>query len=67
MTDRDILRKIMYVKEWTQTRLAAELGFNQSNISRTVHGLQTLSLDKRELAEDLLDDAKNTKPRQTGI
>lgn len=58
MTDRDILRKIMYLKEWTQTQLANELGFNQSNISRIVHGLQTLSLGKREQVEDILEDAE---------
>lgn len=57
----------MYLNEWNQSRLAQELGFNQSNISRIVHGLQTLSLEKRELAEDLLEIAEKTKPRQTGI
>lgn len=51
----------MYLKEWTQTRLANELGFNQSNISRIVHGLQTLSLDRREQVEDLLEDAEKHK------
>lgn len=51
----------MYLKEWTQTRLANELGFNQSNISRIVHGLQTLSLDRREQAEELLEDAEKHK------
>lgn len=61
MTDKDVLRKIMYLREWNQTRIAEELGFNQSNISRIIHGLQTLSLDKREQAEAILEDAEKHK------
>ena len=47
MTDKDLMRRIMYLKEWNQTRLAQALGFNQSNISRIIHEMQgsTLMID----------------------
>ena len=67
MTDKELLRKIMYLMEWNQSRLARELGFYQSNVSRVIDEIQTLSLDKRQRAEEILHDAEKTKPRQTDI
>lgn len=67
MTDKELLRKIMYLMEWNQSRLARELGFYQSNVSRVIDEIQTLSLEKRQRAEELLQTAEQTKPRQSGI
>ena len=57
----------MYLNEWNQSRLARELGFYQSNVSRVIDEAQTLSEEKRQRAEALLYAAENAKPRQTGI
>ena len=57
----------MYLNEWNQSRLARELGFYQSNVSRVVDEMQTLSEEKRQRAEELLQAAENTTPRQTDI
>ena len=67
MTDKELLRKIMYLKEWTQLDLAAAMDFNQSNISRVIAQKQELSMEKRQQAEEILRTAEDTKPRQSGI
>ena len=67
MTDKALLRRIMYLMEWNQSELAERLDFNQSNISRVIAEKQMLSQEKRTFAELLLQAAENTKPRQTDI
>lgn len=67
MTDRDLLRRIIYLTEWTQTDLAERLGFDRSNISRVIRGKQTLPQPRREAAEQLLADFETKNPRQTAI
>lgn len=67
MTDRDLLRRIMYLMEWTQAELAERLGFDRSNISRVIRGKQALPQARREAAEQLLQEFETQNPRQIAI
>ena len=67
MTDRDLLRRIMYLAEWTQAELAERLDFNRSNISRVIRGKQTLPQARREAAEQLLQEFEMKNPRQMAV
>ena len=67
MTDRDLLRRIMYLAEWTQAELAERLDFDRSNISRVIRGKQALPQARREAAEQLLQEFETQNPRQIAI
>jgi len=54
MPDRELLRKIMYLQEWTQEELAAELGFTRSQVSKVINNKLNLRSAVRRLAERLL-------------
>ena len=54
MTDRELLRKLMYEYDWNQGELAEQLGFNQANVSKVIKEKQQLSEQRRKIAEDLL-------------
>ncbi len=55
MTDRELLRKLMYEYEWTQGELAEQLGFHQSNVSKVIKQKQQLPDERRKIAEELLE------------
>ena len=55
MTDRELLRKLMYEYDWNQGELAQRLGFHQANVSKVIKQKQQLSQERRRIAETLLD------------
>ena len=67
MTDRDLLRRIMYLAEWTQAELEERLDFDRSNISRVIRGKQALPQTRREAAEQLLQEFEMKNPRQMAV
>lgn len=61
MTDRELLRTLLFVYEWRQEDLAREMGFHRSNISKVIGEKQTLPPKRREIAEALLREVKEKK------
>jgi len=58
MTDKVLIETLMKRNNWTQTRLAEEIGFDMSNITRILKGTQKLSKTSRKVAEMLLRDSE---------
>lgn len=56
MNDKELLKKLMDINGWTQTRLAEKMGFAQGNVSKILAGKQKLSGTSRKVAEMLLTD-----------
>ena len=53
MTDRDLVREILYRKEWNQEDLAKRLGVTQPIVSRVLNRKQDLNPEARDIAEEI--------------
>ena len=60
MSDKELLRKLMYLNEWTQADLAQRLGFDRSQVSKVVNERLNLRPAVRRLAEQLLEQTEAT-------
>ena len=58
MDDKELLRKILYLREWNQTQLAENLGVHPSAVSKVMNKRTNLRPATRKLAERLLEDAE---------
>ncbi len=59
MTDKDLLRTLMFKNEWTQAELAERLGFDRSQVSRIIREERNLRPATRKLAEKLLKETED--------
>ncbi len=58
MNDRELVRRLMFEFELTQTQLAELLGVDQSAISRVMNRRQDLRPATRRLAERMLEQVE---------
>jgi transcriptional regulator with XRE-family HTH domain len=55
LSDKELLRQIMYLKEWTQTRLAEEFGVTQPLISQILREKKPMNTLLRNFSELYLE------------
>jgi transcriptional regulator with XRE-family HTH domain len=55
LSDRDLLRKLMFVYDWNQAKTAEEFGVTPSFISQIMNGKKTMKPALRRLAELLIE------------
>ncbi len=56
MSDKELLRYLMYKNEWTQEQLAERLGFTRPQVSKVVNDKLKLRRAVRKLAERLFEE-----------
>jgi transcriptional regulator with XRE-family HTH domain len=55
LSDKELLRQIMYLKEWNQTRLAEEFGVTQPLISQILREKKPMNTLLRNFSELYLE------------